>query len=161
MMKVFDRKALKFFFPFAIATYCARNVSANPTQDEVFRSINQNVGSTVDLEKLIPFVMMGIALVLMLALYNYYRKRKVVAKPLHNSNKLTRQLAQALNLTSAEMRQLKQLAAAQEVENPLTLLLCPSVLGKAMKTDPTAFERETMAGLVQRLRGKSNVGSSH
>jgi hypothetical protein len=156
-MKLVRRHHLKLILACGFMGYSASQASANPTQDEVFRSINQNVGSTVDFEKLIPFALMGIALVLMLALYSYYRKRKVVAGPLHNRKKLMRQLVQTLNLSSAEMRQLKQLALAEEVDNPLTLLLCPSILGKAMRTDPTAFERETMSGLVKRLRGKSNL----
>jgi hypothetical protein len=125
-----------------------------PTQDEVFRSINQSVGSSADLDKIVPFLLMGLALAVMLVIYSQRRKRTATPRPLHNISKLSHKLARELKLSTAEMRQLKIIAADQNVQSPLTILLCPSLLGKTLKNNPTSVDKEVLGGIVKRLRGK-------
>ena len=66
-------------------------------------------------------------------------KRQASPKAIHHPAKLTKELAQAVALKPAEIKQLKTLAdqiQAQHgitIQSPLTLLLCPSLLAKAMK----------------------------
>jgi len=48
-----------------------------------------------------------------------------------NITKLNRQLAKAAGLKAREMKQLKVLANQENIDNPLVLLLCPSVLKNA------------------------------
>ncbi len=137
----------------------ASRVLANPTQDEVFRSINQNVGSTVDLSKFVPYVMLAIGAVIMAVLYNYRSHRKAVAKPLYHPGKLMREVAAKIDLQPAELQQLKLLAQHQKIEFPLSLLLCPSLLGKAVRAAGPGVDRHVLQGLVQRLRDGIGVKS--
>ena len=44
-----------------------------------------------------------------------------------------------ISLRSIELKQLKILAEEQEVEYPLTLILCPSLLGKAIRSPSGAW----------------------
>jgi hypothetical protein len=55
-----------------------------------------------------------------------------------------------MHLKPAEIRQLKTLADSQGVENPLTLLLCPSLLAKAAKQRPDKFDRRVVSGMLKR-----------
>jgi hypothetical protein len=125
---------------------------ANPTQDEVFRSINENVGSTVDFSKAVPYLLATVAVIIMVALYNNYRKRQTFPRQLNHAGKLTKELCRNINLRSAELKQLKLLAEEQELEHPLTLILCPSVLGKAIRSPSARVDRAMVKQIVQRLR---------
>jgi hypothetical protein len=126
---------------------------ATPTQEEVFRSINQNVGSSVDLSKLVPYLLVAIALAIMLGLYNYHRKKRgTTNKRLNNPAKLSREICRRINIRPAEFRQLKLLADEQEVQQPLTLILCPSLLGKAIRTQNARVDRALVKGIVGRLK---------
>jgi hypothetical protein len=151
----------KFLTPICVVILSiASSARANPTQDEVFRSINQNVGSTVDLSKVIPYVMLAIGAVIMVVLYNHRSQRKAIAKPLNHPGKLLREIAAKIDLKPVELQQLKMLAQAQQIEFPLTLLLCPSTLGKAMRASGTQADRQIIQGLVQRLRDGMNSAKS-
>ena len=52
------------------------------------------------------------------------------------------------------MKQLKILAQDQDVKNPLTLILCPSLLGKAIRSPSknVKVDRAVVNGLVKRLK---------
>jgi hypothetical protein len=125
---------------------------ANPSQEDVFRSINQNVGSTVDMRKYVPFFIAGLAGLILYVLYTQRRQRQIKPKLVNHSGKLMRRLAKSLHLRSIEMKQLKLLAQEQQLEHPLTLLLCPSILAKAMRTTNPKLDRKVMLQIVQRLR---------
>jgi hypothetical protein len=137
----------------AIATLGAvGSAIATPTQEEVFQSINQNVGSTVDLSKAVPYLLVGIALAIMLGLYNYHRKRRTVSRRLKSPGKLSRELCKRISIRPVELRQLKLLADEQELNHPLTLILCPSLLGKAIRTQNARVDRAVVRGIVARLK---------
>jgi len=125
---------------------------ANPTEEDVFRSINQNVGSTVDVSKAIPYLLATVAIIILIALYNNYRKRQSYPRKLNHPGKLTKELCRSINLRSVELKQLKLLAEEQELEYPLTLILCPSVLGKAIRSPSVRVDRAVVKQVVQRLR---------
>jgi hypothetical protein len=55
-------------------------------------------------------------------------QRPAKPTPPPNPAKLIKAIARDLELSQEEMRKLKRLAARREVKNPLTLLLCPSLL---------------------------------
>ena len=135
-----------------IALGAAGTAWATPTQEEVFQSINQNVGSTVDVSKAVPFVLAAVGLVIMAVLFNSYRKRQTFPKRLNNPGKLNREMCKAINLKSVELKQLKILAADQQVEHPLTLILCPSLLGKAIRSPNVKVDRAVVRGLVGKLK---------
>jgi hypothetical protein len=54
---------------------------ANPTQEEVFQSINNQLTTPVDLSKAVPYLLVAIATAIMVGLYNYHRKRRANPGP--------------------------------------------------------------------------------
>jgi hypothetical protein len=142
----------------AILTVAISPATANfakadpPTQDEVFKSINQNVGSTVDMRKVLPYLLGGLAITIAAAVYSQRKQKSVMPKVLNHPGKLVREVARALHLKSSEIKQLKMLAEEQEVESPLTLLLCPSVLAKAIRTRNPRLDKKVIQQMVLRLR---------
>ena len=101
---------------------------ATRRQDEVLKSINQNVGQDVDPTKLLAVVLSIVGLIVVIALINHRRKRVVVPKVLNHPGKLVKEVARAVNLRPGEVKRLKVLAEEKELQSPLLLLLCPSLL---------------------------------
>jgi hypothetical protein len=99
-------------------------------QDEVLKSINQNVGQDVDPTKLLAVVLSIVGLIVVIALINYRRKRVVIPKVLNHPGKLVKEVTRAVNLKPGEVKRLKVLAEQKELDSPLLLLLCPSLLQK-------------------------------
>ncbi|HEY7088971.1 MAG TPA: hypothetical protein VH518_12830 [Tepidisphaeraceae bacterium] len=108
---------------------------AGLTQDEVLRSINQNVGEGVDPGKLLASICLIIALIAAIVLLNYRRKRVIVPKVLNHPGKLVKEITRAANLKPAELKRLKVLAEAKDLSSPLLLLLCPSLLQRRTTPD--------------------------
>lgn len=125
---------------------------ADPTYDQVFQSIHQNVGSTVDMSKVVPYVLVAIGVVIMAGLYNYHRKRRANPGRLNSSSKLNREICRRISMRSVELKQLKLLAEDQEVEYPLTLILCPSLLGKAIRAPGPRLDRAVVRAIVNKLK---------
>jgi hypothetical protein len=125
---------------------------ANPTQEEVFRSLNQNMNSPVDMSKAVPYLLAALGVIILAILFNYHRQRQTTPHRLNHPGKLTRELAKRLSLRSVELRQLKILAEEQELEHPLTLILCPSVLAKAIRSPSARVDRAVVKQVIQRLR---------
>ena len=135
----------------AILAHCVLPL-ATPTQEEVFQSINQNVGSTVDMSKAVPYLLVAVGTAILAGLYNYHRKRRANPGRLNSPAKLTREICRRISLRSAEIKQLKLLAEEQEVEHPLTLILCPSLLGKAIRAPSARVDRAVVRAIVERLK---------
>jgi hypothetical protein len=129
-----------------------RGALGNPTQEEVFRSLNQNMDAPVDMSKAVPYLLAALGVIILVILFNYHRNRQSSPRSLNHPGKLTRELARRLNLRSVELRQLKLLAEEQQLEHPLTLILCPSVLGKAIRAPSARVDRGVVKQIVQRLR---------
>src|SRR3954469_7697762 len=125
--------------------------SAAPTQQEVFRSIQDNVGSTTDPKKFVAFILAVAALVLLLAVVSKRKQRQVTPKALNHQGKLLKEIMRQIDLRPAEVRQLKVLADAQELSSPLTLLLCPSILAKAVKEKGGKVDRRAILSVVKKL----------
>jgi hypothetical protein len=139
-------------FALAVVLSFAPGALATPTQEEVFQSINQNVGSTVDFSKAVPFLLVGAGICILAFLFNYYRKRKVFPVRSKSPAKLSRELCRRVHIRSVELKQLKLLAQDQDVEFPLTLILCPSLLGKAIRSPNAKVDRAVVKEMVQRLK---------
>src|SRR5688572_7821312 len=87
---------------FYVFTFYSTNhsASAQPTQEEVFQSIKDNVGpSQTDYSKLLPYVLAGMGLVILLVLVSQ-RKRQETAtpKPLNHQGKLLREVLKTVPL---------------------------------------------------------------
>lgn len=132
---------------------------AEPTQEEVFRSIGENVNEPVDSARVVA-VLAGIAAVILLvAVVGQRRSRVAAPKPLRHHGKLLREVLASVSVRGAEMKQLKAIVQdgrgrGDAPASPLTLLLCPSVLARSAKDNPGKVDRRVVAGLVNRLVGR-------
>ena len=132
---------------------------ANPSQQDVFKSIQDNVGQPTefDARPVIFLAAAGGAALLLVVVVNYWQKRRSTPRKLNHPAKLLREAVREVPLSSSEVKQLKLLADSLENEingpaSPLLMLLCPSLLGKAIKAAPAKLDRRTVAGMVRRLK---------
>jgi hypothetical protein len=115
--------------------------NAAPSQEDVFKSIQTNLSEPSDPSKLLGVILGGAGLILLLVILSQRRKREVAPKRLNHPGKLMKEIARAVNLKPVDVRQLKALAEDQKVSSPITLLLCPSILARAVKTNARADKR--------------------
>jgi hypothetical protein len=142
--------ALRVFLTSWCLFFCS-SALASPTQKEVFKSIQDNVGGTVDPKKFIAGMIAVGGLVILLAVMSQRRKREVTPKAFNSQGKLLKEIVKQVNLRPAEIRQLKSLADAQGVSSPLTLLLCPSILTKAVKEANVKIDRKVILAVAKKL----------
>ena len=119
-----------FHFPFSMN---ADPAFASPTQEEVFKSIQNSENESVDGGKLLAVLAVGVGLAIVLTLFSRRQKREAVPKALNHQGKLLREMMKAAGLKTSEIRQLKALAeevaaVSEPLDNPLTLMLCPSLV---------------------------------
>lgn len=131
--------------------------AAQPTQEEVFRSIGQNVSEPVDSRRVLA-VVAGVGGVIALLVVLAHSKRRVGRpKTLNHQGKLLKEVLRSVSIKPAELKQLKSLAqeAQSRDENgpdgPLTLLLCPSVLAREAQRNPRTLNRKVLGGLLKRM----------
>ena len=151
---------LLFTFAFLLLTFDLSPASAAPTQEDVFRSISDNVGpQTGKGGKGLAMLLCGAGgLILLVLLAGSRARRQAVPQPLNHTRKLMREVMKAVPLRRGEIKHLKLLAdaagadgGAGPVESPLTLLLCPSVLARALKTRPAKVDRMVIARVVKKM----------
>jgi hypothetical protein len=138
------------------ALSCSRWALATPTQEEVFKSIQDNVGSTADYRKFLLFLCVAGGAIILLSLFSQRRKREVVPKRVNHHGKLIKEITRGLAVRPREIKQLKTLAEhtalpdGESVHNPLTLLLCPSVLMKAVQNPRCKADRRVIQQLLRK-----------
>lgn len=127
---------------------------AQPSQEEVLRSISENMDAQAgNPARMLALLCAAGALAIVLLVLSQRRKREVAPRPLHHQGKLLREMARSINLKPAELKQLKVLADQQGLDSPLTLLLCPSLLAKALREREGKVDRDTLSAMVKRLKG--------
>lgn len=110
-------------------------ILAQMTQDQVIRSIRDNANESGNPVGFL-FVVLGLVGVIVLILVLGSTKRRVSpvgikgVKRLHHHGKLVKEMNKVLGLRPADAKRLKAMAAEHDLESPLTLLLCPSLLKK-------------------------------
>lgn len=139
---------------------------AAPTQEEFFKSVQDSVNNTagggsggISLRSFGTFLGVVGLLVALLVLAQKVQRRAALATPrataaraaLNQPRKLIKQVARSAGLSSDEMRQLKAVAEQHEIENPLTLLLCPSLLLDAARKEDTKADKQVLAKVVRKL----------
>ena len=137
------------------------NPLALVTQDEVFRSFKQNLSQSGYSESAIIGCVAGaIGLILLLAFFNRQNNRKAKAKAVNHYGKLVKELLKKLPLRPAEVKQLRLLADSENaqaeenrprIENPLVLILCPSLLARAIQHRSAKVDKKLVAGLAIKM----------
>jgi hypothetical protein len=137
----------------------APSAGAAPTQEDVFRSIQHNVGGggggEVDATLLLVGMFGLIAVVVVVSLVNRYRARAGSPKARNHQGKLLREVLKAVPLKGREVKQLKLLADHAEADgplaSPLTLLLCPSLMAKTIQTGKRVkFDRRALLSVARK-----------
>lgn len=106
---------------------------AAASPDDIFKSMGEKMNAEVN-----PAQILGVlaGIVGLFVLISVFKKRADRAPrgnaELNNPAKLLRQVAREAGLSRGEIRELKKLAQLQGVDNPLTLLLCPSLMQAAI-----------------------------
>lgn len=132
--------------------------SAAPTADEIFKSVQQNLTqSPGEVGRLMAILLAVLALGVLLLVLAANRRKAGVPRRVHHPGKLMREVAKQVNLKPAEMKQLKLLTENTPAENPLTLLLCPSLLVKAVKEKPARMDAKVVRQLARRLGAGERV----
>ena len=138
------------------------------TEDEVLKSINENVGARADPAKLIPWVCGAAVVIFLIVVYNKWQSRRVVPRVLNNDAKLMRDVLKQLPLRKTPVKNLKLLAEQQGCSSPLTLLICPSLLASAAKRvkipegskgEAVAHDRDALMELARELEVKGQDNS--
>ncbi len=137
---------------------------AQTTVDDFRRQLSQNMDEKAD-PKLIFMLAIGLVGLFLLVMFLKTRtKRLATARAMNHSGKLLKSVAKELKLKSNEVKQLRLLSEGQGVENPLVLLLCPSLLAKALKANAQKVDRQVIGGLAKRVlterttKGAANQG---
>ena len=101
---------------------------AASTPDQVFKSMGQSLDTSANPNHIILIVLALIALFVLISLVSRRTQKKDKPKPLNHPSRLMKQMARQIGLSNRELRQLKVIADQENLQNPLVLLLCPSVL---------------------------------
>lgn len=124
---------------------------ALPTDEDVFKSVRDNYSEPTDPKKFIAVISVIVGGAVLCAVLSNRKKRQVIPKTLNHPGKLLKEVMKAVDLRPVEVKQLKMLADDQNVSSPLTLLLCPSVLAKAVKAKPGKVDRKVMMAVARKL----------
>jgi hypothetical protein len=125
-------------------------IAAAPTQQDVFKSISDNVGGSTDPMVFYVVGLIAVGLVLLLVVVNSLKKRSSLPRPVNHQGRLMREVLKRLPLRRRELKQLKALAAEQGCTSPLTFVLCPSLLAKGLGESGRADKRVLM-GVAKKM----------
>ena len=142
------RNRILAFLCIAVTASLAR---AQPKLEDVFKSTQENFGKEADPRSFIAWFCVAVGLIVVLVVLHRRYQREARPKAVNHQGKLNRALQKQMALKAAEVRQLKTLAEGQPISNPMTLLLCPSLLSKAAREKPEKFDRKVVAGMIKRL----------
>ena len=119
--------------------------------EDVFRSTRESMTPSIGFGPLVPLLLAAVGLALLLLLLNLRRKRVATPASLNSPKRLMKEVGKTLPMKSGEMRQLRELAESLNLESPVTLLLCPSLLAKAIAAKPVE-ERKALNSLIKHIK---------
>ena len=119
-------------------------------QEDVFKSISENVGSSGDPRVFYIVAALGVGFIVLLIVINALKKRQASPRAVNHQGRLLKELAKAVALKKGEVKQLKTMAGEQGCASPLTLVLCPSLLAKGINSKGKADKRVVM-GIARRM----------
>jgi hypothetical protein len=118
--------------------------------EDVFKSTKESMNQEAGPERLIALGLGALAVVLLLIFLQYRRKAESMTKPVNNQNRLLREMTRTLALKDAEMRQLQEMANEQSCSSPLVLLMCPSLMAKAL-ANKSPEQKKAIAPMIRKL----------
>ena len=124
---------------------------ASPTQEEVFKSISENVGQKTDSSRFLAGAAAVVAAAILVAVFSKRKDRVEKPKSSNHPGKLLKEVVRATSLRPAEVRYLKTLAERESIASPLTFVLCPSVLIKAARTSTARTEKKVLVQLTRKM----------
>jgi predicted restriction endonuclease len=130
-MKTLFRRGL---LPACVVICLSRAALAVPTNEDILRSFNENMDQAPDYSRLIPWVCILAGIVAVVIFFRQRQKRQAIPKALNHRGKLLKEMVRSIETDPAEMKRISGLARELDCENPLTLLLCPSLLNKPAAT---------------------------
>lgn len=122
--------------------------------EDVFKSTKESMSQEAGPERLIALGLGALAVVALLIFLQYRRKAESMAKPLNNQHRLIKEMTRTLALKDGEMRQLQELADEQSCSSPLVLLMCPSLMAKAV-ANKSADQKKAIAPMIKKLTAGS------
>lgn len=154
------RFTLYVFTLYVLTLHASPVALAQPTQEDVLKSIGDSVNEPVDSSRALA-VAAGIGgAVVLLVVVGHWRQRDRKPELLNHPGKLLKEVLRNVPLKGAEVKQVKALCQTFQplgggrVESPLTLLLCPSLLADAAKQSRGKADLAVVGGLVKRLVAK-------
>jgi hypothetical protein len=128
----------------------ATAAAAQLRQEDVFKSISENVSGSGDPTPFYAMALVGVGLVLVLVVVNHFMKRQARPKAVNHQGKLIKEMLRRLPLRGGEVKQLRLMAAEQGCESPLTLVLCPSLMAKGIQEKGKADKRVVL-GVARKM----------
>jgi hypothetical protein len=151
----------------ALMLFASTATSAKPTQQEVFRSIQDNVNETgTSGIKPILLICAGAGVLGLLALFGRRQQRQATPKALNHPGKLLKEIMKTVPLRPAELKQLKVVteesaqASDGPLQSPLVLVLCPSVLAKAVQSRSTRADRRVLGQVLKKVVRSQHSGAA-
>jgi hypothetical protein len=129
----------------------ASTLNAAPTQEDVFKSISDNMSEKSDSGQFLAILAAIAGVAILIAVFSKRRQRVVTPKALNHQGKLLKEVLRATSLRPAEARLLKSLGESQALDNGLVMLLCPSVLEKALREKNGKLERKVAVQLARKV----------
>jgi uncharacterized membrane protein len=143
------RKSVLAIFGLSVGAL-ASALHANPTQEDVFKSISENMSEKSDSGPFLAVLAIIAAVAILVAIVSKRRERVAAPKVLNHQKKLLKEVLRSTPLKPAEARLLKTLGESQDVDNALVMLLCPSVLEKALRQKNTKLDRKVAIQLARK-----------
>lgn len=107
-------------------------VMAATSSDAIFKSMGDSMSADVNPAQVLAVIAGFVGLCVLISIFKKRADRAPRPGELNSPAKLLRELCREAGLKRSEIRELKKLAQLQGVENPLTLLLCPSLMQAAI-----------------------------
>jgi hypothetical protein len=142
---------LRGLFAFVSLATLASTSHATPKLEDVFKSTQENFGKEPEPGMFLAWLCVAAGVIVVLIFLHRRYQREATPRVVNHQGKLNRALQKQIGLKSSEVRQLKTLTEGQPINNPLTLLLCPSLLAKAARERPEKFDRKLVAGMIKRM----------
>ncbi len=150
-MKLSSRRLLLSIGVIALLWMVASIARANPTQEDVFKSISENMGAKTDNSHFLAGMAIVAGVAILIGIFTRRKPPAAKKQSLNNPTRLMKEIVRATSLRPAEVKYLKTLAERESISSPLTLLLCPSVLLRAARTSNSKAEKRLLLQVTRKL----------